>query len=70
MSDRGIRPLVAEYRLLLRAIEHYESHLETLSELEDDEDQQVEIDQDLQVMEGIKRSLILGAKSDFGIEID
>jgi hypothetical protein len=70
MSDNGLRLLVAEYRLLYRALKHFEGHLESLSVSADDEDEQLEHDEDLQTLEGLIRSVVIAAKTDYSVEID
>ncbi|VAW77224.1 hypothetical protein MNBD_GAMMA12-610 [hydrothermal vent metagenome] len=69
MSGRGINPSVSEYYILWEALISYESRLEKFSEMSTDEDKQLEYDEKLQDIEGIKKSLEIAAKNEFELEL-
>jgi len=69
MSGSGIHPNVSEYHILWEALTNYESRLEKFSEMSTDEEKQLEYDEKLQDIEGIKTSLAIAAKNEFELEL-
>jgi hypothetical protein len=69
MSAKGIIPIVSEYHILWEALKHYEERLEKLSSMTTDEDQQLKYDEKLQDLEGLLRSVKIGAQSDYNLEL-
>jgi hypothetical protein len=69
MSAKGIVPIVSEYHILWEALKHYEERLERLSSMATDEDQQLKYDEKLQDIEGLLRSVKIGAQSDYNLEL-
>jgi len=69
MSAKGIVPIVSEYHILWEALKHYEERLEKLSSMTTDEDQQLKYDEKLQDLEGLLRSVKIGAQSDYNLEL-
>ncbi len=69
MLDKGIQPTVSEYHILWEALNSYESRLEKFSSMSTDENKQLEYDEKLQDIEGIKNSIVIAAKNDFELEL-
>lgn len=69
MQNGKLQFIIKEYRLLWQSLLHYEAHLEKMSSTCDDDDQRVDYEEDLQNIEGMKRSIALAAKADFDLDL-
>jgi len=69
MSDKGLHPIVSEYRILWEALKNYETKLEKMSAMTTDEAQELIYDEKLQDVEGALKSIEFSAKQDFDLEL-
>jgi hypothetical protein len=69
MLDKGIKPAVSEYHILWEALNSFEARLEKFSSMSTNEDQQLNYDEKLQDIEGLKNSIVIAAKNDFKLEL-
>jgi hypothetical protein len=69
MSAKGVQFIVSEYHILWEAVSNYETRLEKLSAMCTDDDQQLQYDEKLQDIEGVKKSLQIAAKADYALEL-
>jgi len=70
MSNTNNGYLIKEYRAIYAALILYKHDLEVKSELEQDEDKQLVIDEEIECVDGILRSMMLGARRQYGIELE
>jgi len=68
MSDKGLQPIISEYRILWEALKNYETKLEKMSTMTTDEDQELIYDEKLQDVEDALKSIEFSAKRDFDLE--
>ena len=69
MSVKGIQPIVSEYHMLWEAIKNYEARLEKVSSMSTDDDQQLQYDEKLQDIEGLKKSLKIAAIQNYDLKL-
>jgi len=69
MSVKGMQPIVSEYCMLWEAIKNYEARLEKFSSMSTDDDQQLQYDEKLQDIEGLKKSLKIAAIQDYDLKL-
>ncbi|MCF6257099.1 MAG: hypothetical protein L3K25_12510 [Gammaproteobacteria bacterium] len=70
MSAKGLNLIISEYHIINEALKHYEKHLEKLSSMTTDEDQELIYDEKLQDIEGLLNSIKMSAKNHYGLDLE
>ncbi len=70
MSAKELNLIVSEYHIINEALKHYEKHLEKLSSMTTDEDQELIYDEKLQDIEGLLNAIKMSAKNHYDLDLE
>jgi len=70
MAAKGLNLIISEYRIINEALKYYEKHLEKLSSMTSDEDQELVYDEKRQDIEGLLKAIKTLAKNHYGLELE